>query len=382
MKKITLLFILLFSGILFAQVPGKMSYQSVIRNTDGTLLTNTNVGIEISILQNSTTGNTVFTESHSGLTNANGLLTLQIGNGNATFRSFSNIDWAQGPYFIEIGIDPTGGNNYTINGTSELMSVPYALYAANAPQGATGPAGPQGEIGLTGPAGPVGPTGPEGPQGETGLTGPAGSMGPQGETGLTGPAGPTGPEGPQGETGLTGPAGPQGETGTNGKNTIVKTTTEPAGSNCPGGGVKLEYGLDTNSNGTLEADEVNASLTKYVCNGDPGQHPTYLKTTAGGGPFTIGIGNGAIAMVRFHTQCSSTTIGGLIFIQNDGTITVMSSAGSQGSSLTASGNVLYLNNGCIEPWTFTFTVSGGVATVTQGGGGGFHQESKWQILGN
>lgn len=352
MKKITLLFILLFSGILFAQVPGKMSYQSVIRNTDGTLLTNTNVGIEISILQNSTTGNTVFTESHLGLTNANGLLTLQIGNGNATFGSFSNIDWAQGPYFIEIGIDPTGGNNYTINGTSELMSVPYALYAANAPQGATGP---------------TGATGPAGPQGEIGLTGPTGPEGPQGETGLTGPAGPT---------------GPQGETGTNGKNTIVKTTTEPAGSNCPGGGVKLEYGLDTNSNGTLEADEINASLTKYVCNGDPGEHPVYLKTTAGSGPFTINIGNGAIAMVRFYTQCYSTAIGGLIFIQNNGTITVMSSAGSQGSSLTASGNVLYLNNGCTEPWTFTFTVSGGVATVTQGGGGGFHQESKWQILGN
>jgi hypothetical protein len=142
--------------------------------------------------------------------------------------------------------------------------------------GATGPAGttgPQGPIGLTGATGPAGAIGAAGPQGLTGNTGATGSTGPQGPIGLTGATGPTGPIGPQGLTGATGPQGPIGTTGpagSNGKNSLVKTTTELAGATCATGGVKMEYGVDANSNGTLDVGEVNNTLTKYVCNGSVG----------------------------------------------------------------------------------------------------------------
>jgi uncharacterized protein (TIGR02145 family) len=147
------------------------------------------------------------------------------------------------------------------------------LTGATGPQGEQGPIGQTGPQGLTGATGPVGSTGPQGPQGLAGLTGatgPSGATGPQGPIGLTGPAGATGAIGPQGLQGLTGSTGPTGATGaagTNGKNSLVKTTNEPAGATCTTGGVKMEYGIDANSNGTLEVSEVNNTLTKYVCNG-------------------------------------------------------------------------------------------------------------------
>jgi hypothetical protein len=91
-----------------------------------------------------------------------------------------------------------------------------------------------------------------------------------GPQGPQGPAGNDGAPGPQGATGPQGAAGTNGTNGSNGQNTLVKTTTETAGVNCTTGGVKLEYGLDANSNGVLDVTEVNATLTKYVCNGAVG----------------------------------------------------------------------------------------------------------------
>jgi hypothetical protein len=121
-----------------------------------------------------------------------------------------------------------------------------------------------GATGATGSQGPVGATGSQGPQGIQGVAGPTGATGPQGSIGLTGPAGATGTQGPQGV------AGTNGTNGTNGQNSLVKTTTESAGANCTTGGVKIEYGLDANGNGILDAGEINSTLTKYVCNGATG----------------------------------------------------------------------------------------------------------------
>ena len=112
-----------------------------------------------------------------------------------------------------------------------------------------------------------GATGATGPQGPIGLTGTTGTAGATGATGATGPQGPIGLTGATGATGVTGPQGPAGSNGTNGQNTLAKTTTEAAGVNCTSGGVKLEYGLDENSNGILDFTEINNSLTKYICNG-------------------------------------------------------------------------------------------------------------------
>ncbi len=198
----------------FAQAPQKMSYQAVIRNSNNTLITSAPVGMQISVLQGSPNGTAVYVETQTPISNANGLVSLEIGTGTVITGSFAAIDWANGPYYIKTEADPTGGITYTITGTSELMSVPYALFSANGTPGPQGPKGPQGEAGADGATGPTGPQGPQGPQGEAGNDG---ATGPQGPIGLKGETGPTGPQGPQGPKGPKGPKGPQGEAGKDGE---------------------------------------------------------------------------------------------------------------------------------------------------------------------
>ena len=132
MKKIyTLIAVLLTSTTTFAQVPQKMSYQAVIRDASNVLITNTNVGMRISILQTTATGTAVYVETQIQSTNINGLVSLQIGSGTIISGTFAAINWANGPYFIKIETDPTGGTTYSITGTSEFLSVPYSLYSLN-----------------------------------------------------------------------------------------------------------------------------------------------------------------------------------------------------------------------------------------------------------
>ena len=125
--KILLLSLAFFSVQANAQAPQRMSYQSVLRNSSNALLVNTAVGIKISVLQGSTAGNAVYTETQTATTNGNGLVSIQIGTGTATTGTFAGINWAAGPYFIKTETDPSGGTNYTITGTQEVLSVPYAL---------------------------------------------------------------------------------------------------------------------------------------------------------------------------------------------------------------------------------------------------------------
>ena len=110
----------------FAQAPEKMSYQAVIRGANNALVTNQQIGMQISILQGSTA---VYEETQTLTSNPNGLVSLEIGKGTIVSGIFSSIDWSADMYFIKIETDPTGGTNYTITGTSQLLSVPYALYA-------------------------------------------------------------------------------------------------------------------------------------------------------------------------------------------------------------------------------------------------------------
>ena len=129
MKQIlSILAAVLFTANVFAQTPQKMSYQAVIRNSSNALVTSVTVGMRISILQGSATGTAVYTETQTPTTNANGLVSIEIGNG----AGFSAINWANDVYFIKTETDPIGGSNYTITGTSQLLSVPYALYAKTA----------------------------------------------------------------------------------------------------------------------------------------------------------------------------------------------------------------------------------------------------------
>jgi uncharacterized protein (TIGR02145 family) len=127
-----LFFIALFITVItFAQSPQKMSYQGVLRNSSSALITSAPVGMRISILQSSATGTVAYSETQSPTTNVNGLVSLEIGSGTPVTGTFAGITWANGPYFIKTETDPAGGTNYTITGTSQLMSMPYALYAAN-----------------------------------------------------------------------------------------------------------------------------------------------------------------------------------------------------------------------------------------------------------
>tara|TARA_B100000809_G_scaffold112084_1_gene110611 strand:- start:8032 stop:9354 length:1323 start_codon:yes stop_codon:yes gene_type:complete len=123
---------LIVAATLFAQAPTKMSYQAVIRDASNILVTSANVGMQISILQGSISGASVYTETHSPNTNVNGLVSLDIGSGTVFSGDFSTINWANGPYFVKTETDPTGATNYTITGTSQLLSVPYALHAKTA----------------------------------------------------------------------------------------------------------------------------------------------------------------------------------------------------------------------------------------------------------
>ncbi|MEI6347710.1 MAG: DUF1566 domain-containing protein [Bacteroidota bacterium] len=135
MKRIfTILAVIFLTATVWAQSPQKMSYQAVIRNSSNQLVVNHAVGMKISILQSTATGAAVYVETLTPTTNANGLINIEIGGGTG----FDTIHWANGPYFIKTETDPTGGTTYTITGTSQLLSVPYALYAKTAENGFSG----------------------------------------------------------------------------------------------------------------------------------------------------------------------------------------------------------------------------------------------------
>ena len=116
---------------MFAQAPQRFTYQAVVRNESNTLVRGT-VGVRVSILQGGVDGTVVYQETHTTTTNINGLMTLEIGGGTVVNGDFATIDWATGPYFLKTETDPDGGTNYTIEGTQQLLSVPYALYAGSA----------------------------------------------------------------------------------------------------------------------------------------------------------------------------------------------------------------------------------------------------------
>lgn len=116
----------------FAQSPDRLSYQAVVRNASGNVVASQSVGMRITILKGSATGTAVFVETQSRTTNANGLVTMEIGGGTPVTGTFASVNWGQGPYFIKTETDVAGGTNYQLTGTTQLLSVPYSLYAQSA----------------------------------------------------------------------------------------------------------------------------------------------------------------------------------------------------------------------------------------------------------
>jgi hypothetical protein len=130
MNRVTLSFIIvLICLISSAQIPQKMSYQAVIRDAGNVLVTNQTVGMRVSILKGSESGTAVYVETQTSTTNSNGMVTIEIGGGTIVTGTFAGIDWSTGTYFIKTETDPAGGTSYTITATSQLLSVPYALFA-------------------------------------------------------------------------------------------------------------------------------------------------------------------------------------------------------------------------------------------------------------
>ena len=140
MKKITtLLAALTILLTIQAESPQKISYQAIIRNTKGALVTNQNVGMKISIQKwviaiPKSYYSTIYAETQSSATNENGLVSIAIGKGTLVEGSvlFKDINWGAEPLFLKTEIDPAGGNAYSITSTTELLSVPYALHAKTA----------------------------------------------------------------------------------------------------------------------------------------------------------------------------------------------------------------------------------------------------------
>ena|SRR6187455_431139 len=130
---ISIIFTMLLTNsiVMNAQSPNKMSYQAVIRDGNGELISNHEVRTKISLIKGSPNGIKVYSEIHLTTTNVNGLASFVIGNGSNVIGDIATINWEQGPYFIKTETDPTGGTSFSISGTSELLSVPFAMYAAN-----------------------------------------------------------------------------------------------------------------------------------------------------------------------------------------------------------------------------------------------------------
>ena len=131
MKKLltitTILFLSIFAN---AQAPQGLNYQAVARTADGVIIPTQNIGVRFSILDGSVTGTVLYSETLTTTTNSYGLFTLAIGKGTPVTSTFPGINWASGTdKFLKVEIAPAGGSNYQLQGTTQLLSVPYALYS-------------------------------------------------------------------------------------------------------------------------------------------------------------------------------------------------------------------------------------------------------------
>ena len=132
MKKLLSCFAFLaITAVLFAQAPQSFRYQLVVRAADGSIVANKTVKFKISILQDNATGSVAYCETHTAATGISGEATLTIGTGTPVTNTFAAISWATHSHFLKVELDATGGTNYIFYNTSEILSVPYAMYAGN-----------------------------------------------------------------------------------------------------------------------------------------------------------------------------------------------------------------------------------------------------------
>jgi hypothetical protein len=376
MKNIYILIVLLFSSAIYSQTTG-ITYQAVILNPAGQNipgynnnrlpLSNKLVCLRFKILAGTTLE---YQETMPTTTDEFGMVNVIIGTGTpagGTASTFSDIVWNGSPKSLVVEVDVNAlCTNFIEISNQPFTAVPYALYSASSgTTGATGPQGPAGPTGATGAQGPQGVAGATGPQGPIGLTGPAGPQGVAGANGASGLQGANGLSAYQvavangfngteiqwltslvGSQGLQGVAGIAGQ---DGKNALINTTLEPSGTNCPNGGTKIEVGLDNNSNGVLDNSEINASQTKYVCNGAQGiagpQGPAGTSSTS--------IGSNAAFSDAITTYNGDISICGnytSLAVSNNGKYIIMGCPSDNSNGISNAGKVIVLKyeNGTFE----------------------------------
>jgi hypothetical protein len=282
----------------FAQAPQAFKYQSIVRDVAGNPMASSAISIRASVHDLTATGTIVYQETHTVTTNSFGLINLELGNGTIVIGTFNSIAWGTGSKWMEIEADL--GSGYVTMGTSQLLSVPYALYSGNGTPGADGATGNTGatgaagidgtnglagDIGATGVAGATGAAGTNGTNGTTGATGTAGTNGINGSTGATGTAGTNGINGATGATGTagtngingnTGATGTQGNTGATGSNGIAGATGS-AGTNGTNGtngstGATGTNGINgaTGATGTAGTNGINGNTGTTGTQGNTG----------------------------------------------------------------------------------------------------------------
>lgn len=130
--------LLIGESLLTAQEsPMAFLYQGTARNAGGDVLDQENLGVRFRIKQGSGSGTVIYSESHVVTTSDLGHFAVNVGEGDVLEGVFSAIDWSTGDFYLEVAIDPSGGNSYEVVGTNRLLSVPFALYAAQAGSGST-----------------------------------------------------------------------------------------------------------------------------------------------------------------------------------------------------------------------------------------------------
>lgn len=347
------LLLLTFIGLsfvaVFAQAPQQMNYQAVVRDSSGNALSSgVNVTVFFQIHDKTDTGTVVFQEQQSAVTNQFGLINLQIGSkGNLAI-----VNWGDGNKYLEVSIDPHGGTNFTSMGATQLLSVPFALFAANSvagPPGGTGPAGPTGPTGagLPGPTGATG-VGITGPTGANGATGDTGSIGATGATGTTGPTGvgvtgatgptgigitgPTGASGNPGSTGVTGPTGPTGAGGG------ATGPTGATGATGPTGSWQYYFDIDTSSAPltvtSTTADEVIPGLTRTITL----TSPAIINVTATGAIQTTAPAGTGYSGANVYLAVNGVAVGNggykVVTALSNGTEGVFGGGGGVGDNIT------------------------------------------------
>ena len=131
MKKLLVIIALcvLVTSLSISQSPRSFKYQAIARDVEGNIISNKQISLRINLLRGSNTGKIVYTEIHDLQTTDFGLILLEIGNGNSKSGDFSLIEWGSDNYYVSIDVDKNGGSDYITMGVSQLLSVPYALYA-------------------------------------------------------------------------------------------------------------------------------------------------------------------------------------------------------------------------------------------------------------